>query len=204
MGLSGLSATNFLFRCMTIKQAVSDNAAVFVNPNPTLVLLGVALDQLTVRQTAVENIGGKDNTTLRNVAWADLFDLMRTLAIYVEGVADGDPEIILLSGFELVAQRTTDNDTRPAPDKILVKADGLNLGELLVSWAGVSPNQGYAVNIYIQNPDGTHSKDVSVKPKRLKHLFTGLQSGERYSIRVATLNSVGTGPWSNVLYHRPQ
>jgi hypothetical protein len=169
-----------------------------------LVLLGAAIDLMTNRQSDVETIGGKDNTTLRDVAWDELYDLMRTLAIYVSSVANGDPVIILLSGFALVDEPTSDSEKRPAPSKVTVQADGLDLGSLLVKWSGVTRNQGYAVSVYIEEPDGSHSNEKIVKPKRLKHEFTGLISGQRYAIRVATLNSEGTGPWSSVVYHRPQ
>jgi len=202
MALSGLSVPQFMVRCGAIVESVNVNVAVFATPNPPIADLEDSLSNLGDRQMAVENVGGKDNTVLRNEARAILFDQMRTLAIYVAGVANGSAEIILLSGFDIVGGKSSVG-ILTAPQKLKVICDGLNTGELRASWTGVNGSKGFMAQLsLVTNETGIVVK--TVKAKGLRHLFTDLTGSAQYSLRIATLSSAGQGPWGNPVAHRPQ
>jgi hypothetical protein len=202
MALSGLSVPNFIIRCSAINQAVSQNNDVFTSPTPTMEVLKASIVTLNERQMAVENAGGTDNTILRNQAQTIVFDHMRTLANYVSGVANGSAQIIFLSGFDIASSKGSVG-LLPPPNKVKVICDGLNIGELQATWSGVNGSTGFMIELSLVTDSGLQLI-ASVKPKRLKHTFTGLISGALYSIKVATLSSAGQGSWSNPVLHRPQ
>jgi len=201
LGLSGLTIPNFIIRCNTIKEAILANLLVFVTPNPTMIVLETAITNLTASQGRMDE-GGPANTLLRDQDYVVLLNYMRTLGIYVENIAQGDMAIILLSKFEVVGQRSSVG-VLAGPTVVRVKADGLNAGELYVSWNGVVNNTGYVIAISLM-VDGAPSTWADVKPKGTNHLFKNLQSGAQYAIRIATMSREGIGAWSDPRFHRPQ
>lgn len=202
MGLSGLSIPNFIIRCAAIRTAVENNAATFVTPDPALAVIGDAISLLSTRQGVVELGAGPDETILRNQAKDDLHNLMRTLATYVASVANGNADIILLSGFDIVSSPSSVGILQP-PNTLKCVADGIGLGKLKFSWRGVEKSTGYIVSI-TPVVDGIMEKWETSTAKRLSNEFTNLVSGQLYALRVATLSSDGQGPWSNIITHRPQ
>ncbi|MFM1876904.1 MAG: hypothetical protein RL266_2641 [Bacteroidota bacterium] len=203
MGLSGLSVTDFMQRCVSIRTAIEDNVATFATPTPTMAELGAKITLLSERQTAVENVGGVDNTFLRNEAQTDLHNDMRTLAVYVEGVADGNADIILLSGFQLVGSKGNIGLLQP-PNLLRRKADEVGEGKIYLSWNGVTLSIGYMVSIAPVVDGVIGAWSPSTKAKRLSHTFEQLVSGQLYAMRVATLSSAGQGDWSITVTYRPQ
>lgn len=203
MGLRGLSVSKFNTRCAAITDAVETNAATFQTPRPTIAVLRDAIQLLDVRQQAVDQKSGKTATYLRNEAKTTLHNHMRTLAIYVEGVAKGDGEIILLSGFDLMKDSESVG-LLPPPGTIMPEADRLGLGVIRLFWKGVNPSKGYLASIAPLNDDGSMGEWYTTKAKRLSHLFTGLESGKLYAMRVATLSAAGQGTWSHIVTYRPQ
>jgi hypothetical protein len=192
---------NFIIRCNTIKEAILAHMLVFVTPNPTMIVLETAITNLTASQGRMDE-GGPANTLLRDQDYVVLLNHMRTLGIYVENIAQGDMAIILLSKFEVVGQRSSVG-VLPGPTVVRVKADGLNAGELYVSWNGVVNNTGYVIAISLM-VDGAPSTWAEVKPKGTTHLFKNLQSGAQYAIRIATMSREGIGAWCDPRFHRPQ
>ena len=74
------------------------NKLIFTNPNPTLAVFTAAIILLGA------NIRAKDGSKLKNVAIADqtdvVYNMLKLLLVYVNGVAAGDETMILLSGFD--------------------------------------------------------------------------------------------------------
>ncbi len=203
MGFGGLSIPEFIIRCTAIKTAVEDNVATFATPEPPIATIDAAIQLLAERQQAVEQKSGPDATFLRNEAKTALHDLMRQLATYVSGVAIGNADIILLSGFDLVSNGSSVG-LLPAPDTLKRQVDGQPDGAIRFSWKGVDRSSGYMASIATVQDDGTIGEWSSNKATRLSHVFTGLDSGVLYALRVATLSSAGQGPWSMTTTYRPQ
>lgn len=203
MGLSGLSTPDYIIRCSAIRKAVEENATTFTTPEPSMATLAAAIELLAARQQAVADNPSPDATYLRNAAKEALHPLMVQLATYVAGVANGNGEVILLSGFSITGGRSTVG-LLPAPDTFRRQADGIGLGSIRISWNGVERSQGYMVGIAPIDDGGTIGVWTSSKPKRLSHTFESLVSGQLYAMRVATLSSEGQGSWSAIITYRPQ
>lgn len=203
MALDGLSVGDYIIRCSAIKNAIAANAATFATPDPPLATVDLAIQELGQREQAVEQKQGKDATFYRNEAKKALHALMRQLANYVSLVANGDSDIILLSGFELVDSSSKVGLLSP-PDTIKRQVDGLNAGEIRLFWAGVKLSTGYMVSIAPVEDGGVIGQWSSYKAKRLSYVFTGLVSGQLYAMRVATLSAAGQGTWSITVTYRPQ
>lgn len=203
MGLSDLSVPDYILRCSGIKNAVETNVATFATPNPSIATLEAAIQLLAQRQEAIDNNPSPDGTYLRNQAKLGLHPLMVTLATYVSGIANGDGEIILLSGFQLVGDKNSVGLLSP-PETLKRQVDGLNTGEIKFSWSGVNRNSGYMVSIAPVEDGGVIGTWTDSKPKGRIHLFKGLISGQLYAMRVATLSAAGQGTWSITVTYRPQ
>lgn len=203
MALTTLSVPEFIIRCTAIKTAVEDNVATFATPVPSLATIDAAVQDLAGKQQAVEQKSGTDATFLRNEAKDALHDLMRQLATYVSGVANGNADIILLSGFDLVSSPSSVG-LLPPPNTLTRQVDGQSTGTIRLSWKGVDRSSGYMVAIAPVEDGGVIGTWSASKAKRLSHIFTGLESGALYAMRVATLSSAGQGTWSVTVTYRPQ
>jgi len=203
MGFSNLSIPAYIIRCSAIKNAVEANVATFATPEPPLATIDAAIQLLAERQQAVEDNPSTDATYLRNEAKDALHPLMVQLATYVSGVANGNGDIILLSGFSLVKSKSSVG-LLPPPDTIKRQVDELNVGEIRMAWKGIDRSSGYMVSIAPVEDGGVIGTWTSSSVTRLSYVFTGLESGALYAMRVATLSSAGQGSWSATVTYRPQ
>jgi hypothetical protein len=203
MGLSGMSVSQYITRCNAIKSAIANNSAVFVTPDPDLMVLEAAIKLLTTRQEAVEQQSGKDATYLRDEAKTAVHRLMVQLATYVSGVANGNGDIILLSGFDIANSASAVGLLAP-PSTIKTQVDGVGEGKIRIYWKGVDRSSGYMVSIAPIDDTGTIGAWKMDKAQRLSHTFENLISGQLYAMRVATISAKGQGTWSFVLTYRPQ
>jgi predicted phage tail protein len=70
-------------------------------------------------------------------------------------------------------------------------------GELDASWDPVAGAKSYIIEICSEDPaTATNWKYAGISTKS-KFTVEGLQSGKRYWIRVAAINSAGQSGWSN-------
>ena len=203
MGLSNLSTSDFLIRCSAIGNAMAQNATTFPNPQPTLPELNQAIGDLILRQEAVEQKQGPDATRRRNEARQTLHGMMVQLATYVSVVANGNADIIMLSGFS-IAKDGTSVGVLPPPNDIKSMTDNLGLGTIRLYWKGVDRSRGYIVSIAMVMADGSIGEWTTYKAKRLSYTFAQLVSGQLYAMRVATLSAEGQGHWSITITYRPQ
>jgi len=202
MGLSGLSVDATMTRCRKITSDIGSHLGTFNTPNPPLLTVNTAIDDLELLQQNMRTTGGTDNTILRDLALRVLLGHMRMLASYVSSVAMGRAYIILQSGFGIY------NVSEPIglleyPTDLEVSCEKLNLGELSARWGAVTNNTGYAIGIALVT-NGVLGAWHTDKPKKRSHLFKGLESGALYAIRVATMSPEGIGTWSPPIYYRPQ
>ncbi|MBI1288410.1 MAG: hypothetical protein GC178_12635 [Flavobacteriales bacterium] len=203
MALSGLSIPDYIVRTSGISNSVATNVATFATPNPPLATIDAAIQLLAVRQQAVDNKQGKNATYLRDEAKKALHPLIVQLATYVSGVANGNGDIILLSGFKLVDDKSSVGELSP-PDTFKRQADGQGTGSIRLSWKGVDRSSGYMASIAPIQTDGEIGAWTTYKAKRLSYTFKNLVSGQLYAMRVATLSAAGQGTWSITVTYRPQ
>ena len=86
-------------KALLLETKMTGNAN-FPTPDPTLVDLKTGREKLEVAMVAAAN-GDHVRIFERNVAEVELDQLIVRLAMYVSNVAQGDPLIILSSGFDL-------------------------------------------------------------------------------------------------------
>lgn len=97
----------------------------FETPNPTLASLKAALDD-TETKAAIAKDGSKQDKSNLKVAKKTVVDVLRGLAWYVEGVANGDENILISSGFEL------SKEPIPSQRDDFFMLQGIGSGELII------------------------------------------------------------------------
>ncbi len=85
-------------------------------------------------------------------------------------------------------------------------ATGVGSGEVKLAWTGPASDNGSAITDYLvdRSVDGTTWTRVADGVSPATGFTVGeLVNGTRYSFRVAAVNAVGTGPWSEVVQATP-
>jgi hypothetical protein len=204
IGLSGQSVPEVIVTAVTIKQKMTLNAN-FPDPPVTMANFDLQIEQLILRQTEVQDIGGKDNTVRRDLQLDIVVTTINRLGAYVDYVADGDEVIILSSGFEMVSEPHAVG-TLPPPAGLKPTVPGLAIATVLLRHESVPKKKSYQYQYRLvvagQLPNEGWSEIES--GSKLSYTFTGLVSGSLYEFRVRTLSSAGTGDWSLSVSYRPQ
>jgi len=167
----------------------------FPNPHPPLA-------DITALADAIESKANEADATdqLRKTQTAELGALedqldaaMIQAASYVDSVAAGDEAKIQSAGLDTRASATATTEPPPAPSALDVTF-GDRDGELDASWDTVSGAKSYVIETSEDQPNAFKHFAVSTKSK---FTLSGLESGKRYWIRVAAINSVGQSGWSD-------
>ncbi|MGE0088540.1 MAG: hypothetical protein AB7S50_03590 [Bacteroidales bacterium] len=91
--------------CRTVVTNMTDNPS-FPSPDVSLLTVIEAVNKLEASMIAAMD-GGKVAKVLMHEAEADVIEIFRKLASYVERVANGDEAIMLSSGFNLSKERVS-------------------------------------------------------------------------------------------------
>ncbi|MCF8257519.1 MAG: fibronectin type III domain-containing protein [Flavobacteriales bacterium] len=204
VGLYGLTVADVIIRVNNISLAMNGNTN-FPMCNPSLMDYDVAIDNLSKAQHLVESVGGKNNTTLRNVALKSVRELTGQMATYVNNVGNGNEVVLLSSGFPLRNLPSPVGKLLP-PEGCKVTTEGQKAGEVKFYHKGRKKNKAYLYQVrkYVDGMSGEVGWDPEVTTTERSHVFSGLESGERYQFRVAVFSSEGIGDWSQLLMLRPQ
>jgi hypothetical protein len=179
-----------------VHDGVVKNATLFLNPTITpAVLLGGITTYTSALGAA--NKGSVAQTLAKNIARAALEDMLRTLASYVDGIAKGDPTIIMLAGFVPTGMSATPAVVDIALDKPVITStrNGLS-GQLLVR---VKPSdQAYAYEGQVQIKDGSwQTMGISTQAREIQ--LNNLTPGTFYNVRVRVIGANKTySDWSNL------
>jgi hypothetical protein len=167
----------------------------FTTPDPALTVIDTALEAFKTAMTA-KNQGGKAATIARDNARAALILLLRQLIIYIEKTAQGDPIILLSSGFDI-----TSSDRAPV---VLVKPaiQGIDFGSpgSVVLHCGsmngatfLKAQYRIAGGAWIDGPTSTQARNI---------IIPGLVSGTMYDFRVqAGAGNNNFSDWSDPVSH---
>lgn len=132
---------------------------------------------------------------MRDSKRLEVVQAIHALSIYVLGVANGDPLVVQSAGFTVVQS--------PSPLPPIEKAtglqlfDGMNLGEILLKFTKVQGSKAYMYQITTDPTD--ESKWVTMHGTVRQNLFTGLESGRKYYVRVVALGTNGQVVYSDVV-----
>lgn len=169
----------------------------FETPNPDLATVTAAVDAL---DTAYKNAMDGSKSARHQMREADkaLHDLVMKLALYVDYTSEGDADVILSSGFSL--------RKKPAPIGPMAQPENMRVnvtpysGRLKADWDRIRGAHSYTVQYTLDPNDPSQWKTYESTTKSRSEV-EGLESGQKYWIRVAALGSAGRGPWSEAVSH---
>jgi len=169
---------------------------IFPSPTPDLGAISAACDLLETRELVYQFNRGKRDLLLRNTAYAELYNLIRCLAAYVQAATHGEPQLMLEAGFFPRLKRQPARPL-PAPERLRALRTR-KTGQVRLFWGGVKGRRAYQV--WMRPSDGTaeHAWQwCAITPKNQLTL-DGLPSRARFDFRVEALGAYGLSPASQV------
>ena len=130
----------------------------------------------------------------------------------VSGLTNGQPyaaeirarNVIGVGAPSTPPQSATPIDVAPAPTALLAVTGN---GSVDLTWAAPTVDNGSAVTDYIAQTatsiDGPYTTFVDSTSPLTMATITGLTNGTTYYLRVAAVNAIGFGPWSNATVATP-
>lgn len=172
----------------------------FTTPSPTLDSISTLANEFEVLINAAD-AGGSYDKLVREAKKEELIDAMHNLSNYVLFIAKGDRLVAESSGFTIGKDTRT---PRPPIDKPtgLELSDGKNAGELALEFLKVQGATSYMYQISVDPLDET--KWVTTYGTIRKSLFTGLESGKKYYVRVVALGTKGQVVYSDPVWRVAQ
>ena len=195
---SGYSGPDLLPASQTIHDEITTNAATFATPPLTMAAFQLLIDAF---QTALNKKASKATADIIafNVARNDLETALGNLGNYVNIIADGDPSIVVKSGFPSYETAPRSADTAPpaAPQNLVVRQGDLS-GTLVVRY---QPDRQHSIND-VQINTGDPNKESDWKPAGMfsggKANLAGFTPGTVIWVRVRTVGLKGVmGAWSD-------
>jgi hypothetical protein len=192
------------FRGLSIRAKIARTRQVIdsLTGNPNYPSPHPPLADITALANATESKANEADATdqLRKTQTAELGALedqldaaMTQIASHVDSVSGGDEAKIMSAGLDTRSPATTTTEPPPAPSALDVTV-GDRDGELDASWDTVAGAKSYVIELSEDVPTAWKHSGVSTKSK---FTLSGLESGKRYWIRVAAINSVGQSGWSD-------
>ncbi|HVT86397.1 MAG TPA: fibronectin type III domain-containing protein [Chitinophagaceae bacterium] len=174
---------DFESKSRTIVELMTGNSN-FPTPVPAITVIADAADDYS-SSLITASTGNRADIAAKNQKRADLEELLRILASYINFTADGDRSKLLTTGYDVSKEKAPVTITKP--ENITV-TNGMNPGDLVVSVNAVKGARSY-VHEYADEADFAAGKWQSVTASQSKYVFTGLEAGKKYYCRVAAVGS---------------
>lgn len=198
-GFEAMSDLDFLGKVHYIVAEMTAHIANFPTPNPPLATVSTLAGDFQVAINEAE-AGGSLERSIRDAKKLELIDTMHSLSNYVLFTADGDRLVAESSGFT-IAKDPTPQPPIEKPVGIQL-FDGPNAGEMLLVFKAVKGAKGYVYQVSLDPLDET--KWTTVYGTTRKNLFTGLESGKKYYVRVAAFGVNKQVVYSDVFFRMVQ
>ena len=194
---SGYSGPDLFPASQTIHDEMTTNAATFATPPLTMAAFQLLIDAF---QSALNKKASKATADIIafNVARNDLETALGNLGNYVNIKADGDPSIVVKSGFpSYETARPIDTAPPAAPENLVVRQGDLS-GTLIVRYR---PDRQHSIND-VQTNTGDPNTESDWKPAGMfsggKANLSGFTPGTVIWVRVRTVGLKGVmGAWSD-------
>ncbi|MBO9684782.1 MAG: fibronectin type III domain-containing protein [Flavisolibacter sp.] len=192
-GFEAMTDLEFLGKVRYIVSKMTGNAN-FPTTDPTLAFV-ISLADGFEQAINEADAGGSYDKLVRDSKKEELIETMHNLSDYVLFTAKGNRLVAESSGFTIAKL--------PSPQPPIGKpaglslSDGVNAGEILLMFKRVANARSYMYQISLDPEDET--KWVSQHGTIRKSLFTGLQSGKRYYVRVVAFGTNGQVVYSDVV-----
>lgn len=189
----------------TVTEGLTANSSIFTTPNPTVLALGGATDDLDDAAAAAAS-GDHAKVQIMYEKEAIWDNLYRQSAAYVNGIANGNEANILLSGFKSTKTEKTPAQLPGAFENFKVKAGdmpgtlkveckamkGVKSYVFIAGYFGNSPQfQFINGQIVANNFNGFFTMLVTTKRKVV---LEGLPSRSDISVVGFAVNAAGSGP----------
>lgn len=178
-----------------VAKGLMANASIFKMPVPTP---GEMVQQNAITVAAIEDAKSRDREKIgqRNVEVAKSKNMLRTSALYVDLIAQGDYDTIVKSGF-------TPSKTPIKPQPLEAPADfklrhSVLSGSLEGSCKRPKGAKFFKYQQCTTNPAvAANWSDVGISFSS-RHAITGLTPGQQYWFRMCAVNSVSQSDWSDI------
>ncbi len=176
-------------KCHVIINSLTGNAS-FPNPVPALATIEAASTAYSASLVEA-GTGNRAAIALKNMRRAELTELLAQLCMCVNFLGNGQPELLLTTGFDVSKERVPTVIT--VPQNLQVE-NGENSGQLLLS---VTRVKGAASYLYEYTTDSTLAPNtwVATSASTSKLKFSNLVPGTLYYCRVGAV-----GPYGQLLY----
>ena len=194
IGFNGLQVPMQVDRARHIVTRMTGNVS-FLTPVPPLADISTAAGNL---ETAYNESRGRDKNKVQimRLRRAELLALVTQLAAYVQSISNGNEEVILSSGFDVVHRGTP----QPPVEKVanLRAFTGSVSGSIKLLWNRTIGARVYMVQIATDTASGEafHERGITSKT-RIK--IDGLTPGIQYRVRAAAIGKNGFGNWSDTV-----
>jgi hypothetical protein len=139
--------------------------------------------------------GGVQNTAIRNARRAELVVLLRTLLSNINGICQGDVEMLLSSGFPMCKTTPTPVGPLPAPQPPVLRRGPVS-GTITAASTSVYGGALYTIELTLASAAGTVLQTKQGTGARFG--FDGLTPGAVYNVRMMVNGSAGPSDWSDV------
>ncbi len=194
LGLIGLTPTALVEKGRTLVEKCTGNTNVTL-PTNFLTDLGAACTALEQANIAVRDNGGRADHVTRAARVADVENLIRELAGYVQAQCEGDHEKIASTGFG-VRKQPSPVGVLGAPTNVRARRGKLP-GEIHVIWDGVYARLLYGLYYTEGDPKDEGSWKLLVQTSKNRYTATGLTSDKVYYFRVQAIGAAGAGEMSD-------
>ncbi|HET7117026.1 MAG TPA: fibronectin type III domain-containing protein [Hanamia sp.] len=187
-----LSDADFLNKAEHVLQSMTGNPA-FPNPIPTLAEVQAAITKYSNDLVLAQGLG-KVNVANKNQSRLALEKLLAQLAMFVMFVANGDETILISSGYTL--SKTPEPNHIDNPGNVIL-SNGITSGEMVSAVKGQRAVKSYLHQITAELPTDTTLWE-STATSRSKFVFTNLQPGKQYWVRVAAIGGNEQSAFSSI------
>lgn len=183
VGFSKYSDPGMLAKAQLIASKMKDNAYL-PTPVPSLSILG---DAITTYSNALTNALklGTDNVAEKNKARKALVAILVELGQWVTFAANGDITIMLSSGFDVT--KAPETQYLGTPEMVLL-GSGPYSGTISARLTRVTGAINYNFQLCTELPD-ENTVWTTVSVSRSRYIFTNLQPGKQYWVRVAAIGT---------------
>lgn len=181
-----------------IHEEMSANATVFTDPPVSMATLLTQLNSYDQKLTA-KIIGSPADTLAFNVQRAVVEDSLRLLGLYVNQIANGDPTIVMQSGFPFYTTGRTVNTNPPAAPVAVRVEQGPTSGSMLVRFKTDRNPSMNEVEVNLVDPINENDWTKSGTYQSGRVTLSGLPPGTLVWVRVRTLGLKSVvSDWSDV------
>ena len=193
LGLNGLTPTALVEKGRNLVEKCTGNANLTL-PATFLTDLGAACDALEQANLAVRDNGGRQDHVTRDARVADVENLVRELAGYVQAQCEGDKEKITSTSFG-VRKQPSPVGVPGAPTNVRAGRGKLP-GEVHLIWDGVYGRLMYELEV-ATDPNAADGWSLLVRTSKNRYTATGLTSDQVYYFRVRAIGTAGVGQMSD-------